>query len=54
MDPAPIFGRRNNGEGYLGGEVVDYAHMYDVPLRLRRGAGGMAYASVSGDDDGSL
>ncbi|KIW48244.1 uncharacterized protein PV06_00851 [Exophiala oligosperma] len=50
-DPAPVFGKRKNGEGFLGGEVVDYAHMYDVPLRLRRGAGGMAYTSVATDDD---
>jgi palmitoyltransferase len=52
FDPAPIFGKRNNGEGFLDGEVVDYAHLYDVPLRLRRGGGGgMAYASVARDDD---
>ncbi|KIW56194.1 hypothetical protein PV05_04872 [Exophiala xenobiotica] len=50
-DPAPVFGKRKNGEGYLGGEVVDYAHLYEVPLRLRRGAGGMAYTSVATDDD---
>lgn len=49
-DPAPLFGKRNNGEGFLGGEVVDYAHLYEVPLRLRRDAGGMAYASVAGED----
>ncbi|KEF59550.1 uncharacterized protein A1O9_04394 [Exophiala aquamarina CBS 119918] len=51
FDPAPIFGNRNNGEGFLGGEVVDYAHLYEVPLRLRRGAGGMQYASVAGDEE---
>ncbi|KAK4936156.1 palmitoyltransferase akr1 [Elasticomyces elasticus] len=50
-DPAPIFGKRENCKGYLGGEVVDYAHLYEVPLRLRRGAGGMAYTSVATDDD---
>ena len=51
-DPAPVFGKRHNGEGFLGGEVVDYAHLYDVPLRLRRGGGGMAYTQVgTGDDD---
>jgi palmitoyltransferase len=50
-DPAPIFGRRKTGMGYLGGEVVDYAHMYDVPLRLRRHVDGMAYASVATADD---
>ncbi len=52
-DPAPIFGQRKSGEGYLGGQVVDYAHMYEVPLRLRRHVDGMAYASVptAADDD---
>jgi palmitoyltransferase ZDHHC13/17 len=49
-DPAPVFGRRVNGEAYLGNEVVDYSRMYEVPLRLRR-AGGMTYAQVSGNDD---
>ncbi|EHY59408.1 palmitoyltransferase akr1 [Exophiala dermatitidis] len=53
-DPAPIFGRRKNGMGYLGGEVVDYAHLYEVPLRLRRsvnvGPGGMAYTRVAGEE----
>jgi palmitoyltransferase ZDHHC13/17 len=51
-DPAPVFGKRVNGESYLGGEVVDYSRLYDVPMRLRR-AGGMRYESVAtaGDDD---
>lgn len=50
-DPAPVFGRRVNGEAYLGGEVVDYSRLYDVPMRLRR-AGGMRYEQVGvGDDD---
>jgi palmitoyltransferase len=53
-DPAPLFGRRKNGEGFLGGEVVDYAHMYEVPLRLRTGrgraGGGTRYESVAGED----
>lgn len=54
-DPAPLFGRRNNGEGFLDGEVVDYAHMYETPLRTRRrrGAGGMEYRSV-GDGSGEM
>ncbi|KIX02695.1 uncharacterized protein Z518_08637 [Rhinocladiella mackenziei CBS 650.93] len=50
-DPAPIFGKRNNGGGFLGGEVIDYAHLYEVPLRPRRGAGGITYTSVAGDDE---
>lgn len=49
-DPAPVFGQRVNGEAYLGGEVVDYSRLYDVPMRLRR-AGGMMYSRVAGDDN---
>jgi ankyrin repeat protein len=44
-DPAPVFGRRLNGDGYLGGEVVNYARMYETPLRMRRSGGG-GYTSV--------
>jgi palmitoyltransferase ZDHHC13/17 len=47
-DPAPIFGRRHNGDGYLGGEVVDYTRMYEPPLKLRRVAG-MRYQGVGQD-----
>jgi palmitoyltransferase ZDHHC13/17 len=56
-DPAPVFRRRGNGESYLGGEVVNYTKMYDVPLRVRR-VGGMRYEGLldgegrgDGDDD---
>jgi palmitoyltransferase ZDHHC13/17 len=52
-DPAPVFGKRRNGEGFLEGEVVDYARLYDVPLRLRGPrAGGMRYESVAGEEEG--
>ncbi len=64
-DPAPFFRRRKTAQGYLGGEVVDYAAMYDVPLRLRRSRrgrrnpasarDGMAYTRVAGQErDGEL
>jgi len=49
-DPAPLFRKRNNGEGYLDGQVVDYAHLYEAPLELRGGRDGMIYRSVAGDD----
>lgn len=50
-DPAPVFGKRGNGEGYLGGEVVDYAHMYDMPVNLRsRDRGGMVYQGIAMED----
>ena len=50
-DPAPLFGRRNNGEGYLGGGTVDYARLYDAPLRSRRRTRGMEYRSVPDGDE---
>ena len=51
-DPAPVFGRRENGSAMLGGEVVNYARMYETPeimrvRTLRTGASGGAYESVA-------
>lgn len=34
LDPAPYFGKRQSGAGMLGGQVVDYARMYETPLRM--------------------
>lgn len=52
-DPAPLFGKRPSGSGMLGGEVVNYHEMYEIPLRMhtgsRTGEGG-AYRSVAGED----
>ena len=52
-DPAPIFGKRENGAAMLGGQVVDYTAMYETPrmMNMRRpgGAGGQ-YESVAADD----
>lgn len=48
-DPAPVFGQRQTGESMLGGQVVNYARMYDKPLRTTGGAG-MLYSSVGGDE----
>jgi hypothetical protein len=52
-DPAPVFGRRENGEAVLGGAVVNYTMMYETPrLRMRGRAGDTAgmYHTVAGDD----
>lgn len=51
-DPAPVFGRRENGAAVLGGEVVNYTMMYETPRigRLRAGDSAGAYQSVAGDD----
>jgi len=54
-DPAPIFGKRENGAAMLGGDVINYTTMYETPLgigtRTRQGrdAGG-SYQSVAADD----
>jgi palmitoyltransferase ZDHHC13/17 len=52
-DPAPVFGKRENGAAMLGGQVVDYTAMYETPrlMSMRRpgGAGGQ-YESVAADD----
>lgn len=53
-DPAPYFGKRETGSAMLGGEVVNYHDMYEIPLRMRTGGGrsgdGPAYRSVAGED----
>lgn len=59
---APYFGRRKAGNGLavgeamLGGAVVDYARLYDVPVRTTGrggwwrggGGGGMRYQAIGG------
>lgn len=51
-DPAPVFGKRENGAAMLGGQVVDYTAMYETPRMMSTGtrtrAGG--YESVAVDD----
>lgn len=51
-DPAPIFGRRENGEAALGGAVVNYTMMYETPRLGRRSGGDTAglYHTVGTDD----
>lgn len=48
-DPAPVFGKRENGSAMLGGQIVDYTAMYETPrlMTTRRGGG---YESVAGDE----
>ncbi|PYI26372.1 zf-DHHC-domain-containing protein [Aspergillus indologenus CBS 114.80] len=46
-DPAPYFGRREPGSAMLGGEVVNYNRMYEVPLRMHSGGG---YRSLADND----
>ncbi|KKY23026.1 putative palmitoyltransferase akr1 [Phaeomoniella chlamydospora] len=50
MDPAPYFGRRTGAYAMLGGQVVNYARMYDVP-RQTTGGRGMVYTSLAGQAD---
>ncbi|KAH6668801.1 hypothetical protein B0J14DRAFT_546993 [Halenospora varia] len=52
-DPAPVFGKRENGSAMLGGQVVDYTAMYETPRLMTtrsRGGGGGAYEAVAHDD----
>ena len=54
FDPAPVFGKRRNGEAMLGGEVVDYTCMHEPPPRTnmrasRRGGHDVHYYPVSTD-----
>ncbi|KAK2624828.1 hypothetical protein QTJ16_006021 [Diplocarpon rosae] len=51
-DPAPIFGKRDNGAAMLGGQIVDYTAMYETPrlMSTRRRGGEAAYESVPADD----
>lgn len=45
----PLFGRKESNKGLVGGEVVDYAVMYDVPKGGMRYSGG--YEPVASADD---
>jgi palmitoyltransferase len=53
-DPAPVFGRRQNGAAMLKGQVVDYTSMYETPrmvmTRSRGGQDGGRYESIATDD----
>ena len=44
-DPAPYFGKRETGTAMLGGEIVNYSTMYEMPAQLRSG-----YRSLANDD----
>jgi palmitoyltransferase ZDHHC13/17 len=54
-DGSPFFGKKQNGRAALGGEVVDYARLYDIPPRsrnpmTREAGGGGAYQNIAVDD----
>ncbi|RMZ90320.1 hypothetical protein DV736_g2456, partial [Chaetothyriales sp. CBS 134916] len=53
-DPAPLFGQRHNGDGYLGGQVVNYTTMYQTPLMQYGGgaAGSAGYEQVAHAEEG--
>lgn len=55
-DPAPVFGRRNNGDAMLGGERVDYTQLYEPPPRSSMRAApsgdrGADYRSVNREEE---
>ncbi|KAL8728018.1 MAG: hypothetical protein Q9166_005689 [cf. Caloplaca sp. 2 TL-2023] len=35
FDPAPFFGRRENGSAMLNGEVINYTSMYETPRKMK-------------------
>ena len=52
-DPSPIFAKRDDGAAMLGGEVVSYYDMYELPTRLHTGSRsneGPTYRSVAAED----
>ncbi|KAL9130470.1 MAG: hypothetical protein Q9217_001342 [Psora testacea] len=54
-DPAPYFRRRANGAAMLGGDIVNYASMYETPSRMkmrrpRDDEGGGLYHSIGSND----
>lgn len=49
-DPSPVLKKREDGKALLDGEVVDYYHMYETPLRMRATPGGRGYTSVASED----
>lgn len=54
-DPAPVFGRRENGAAQLGGDLVNYSEMYESPalmeMRSRGGAARRgAYEAVAAEE----
>lgn len=55
-DPAPYFGKRENGAAMLGGEVINYTRMYETPPRMkaqrsRQDGSNEMYHSIGDDDD---
>lgn len=46
----PLFGRKENGMAFLGGQKVDYLSMYDVPRGGMRYRGG-GYEAVDGGEE---
>ena len=52
-DPAPVFGKRENGAAVFGGEAINYTRMYETPrlhMRARAADNAGQYQSVAGDD----
>lgn len=48
----PLFGRKESGKALLGGEMIDYTNMYDVPRGGMRYRGG--YEAVPSVEEGQV
>lgn len=53
-DSEPYFGKRDTGSAMLGGEVINYTRLFDMPFMTRSGGSragsGMVYRSVAAED----
>ncbi|OJD13323.1 hypothetical protein AJ78_06214 [Emergomyces pasteurianus Ep9510] len=53
-DSEPYFGRRDTGSAMLGGEVINYTRLFDIPFMTRSGGSragsGMVYRSITAED----
>ena len=53
MDPAPVLGKKGNGEAMLGGQRVDYTRMYEAPKKgrvIRENGTEMRYVGVGQEE----
>lgn len=55
LDPAPVFGKGQIGHGMLGGEVVNYARMYESPrmhmTRRTEGESTTVYHNIAAEEE---
>lgn len=50
-DPAPVFGKRQSGQGLLGGQPIDWTATYEIPPREPMQARSGGYETVATDEE---